>query len=54
MKIETIHPNKVRQPIPRYPAAADRHYYLHKLIDGVLAIAMGVGAFVALTFLMLL
>ncbi|MBQ9762085.1 MAG: hypothetical protein IJV82_03305 [Oscillospiraceae bacterium] len=53
MKTETINA-PIRREIPRYPAAADRRYYLQKLLDGVLAVAMGVGAFVALAFLMLL
>ncbi len=44
--------NKVS--IPRYPAAADRRYYLRKLLDGVLVVATSVGAFVAFVFLSLL
>lgn len=39
---------------PRYPNAADRRYYLRKLVDGLLALATGVGAFVTIVFLLLL
>lgn len=44
----------VRTAVPRYPNAADRRYYMRKLLDGVLALATGVGAFVTLAFLLLL
>lgn len=40
--------------VPRYPAAADRRYYLNKLLDGLLVVATSVGAFVAFAFLVLL
>lgn len=39
---------------PRYPNAADRRYYLDKLLNGLLAIVTGIGAFVTLVFLMML
>ena len=39
---------------PAYPNAADRRYYLHKLLDGALAVATAVGGVVALVFLLLL
>lgn len=50
--ITAKHPPKVRYPA--YPNAADREYYLHKLLDGALVIATSVGAVVALFFLLLL
>lgn len=37
-----------------YPNAADRRYFLQKLLDGVLALATAVGALTALVFLLLL
>lgn len=37
-----------------YPNAADRRYYLNKLLDGVLALATVVGGLTALVFLLLL
>ena len=40
--------------VPRYPNAADRRYYLQKLVDGLLGIATAVGAFVTLIFCLLL
>lgn len=39
---------------PAYPNAADRRYYLGKLLDGVLALATVVGGITALVFLLLL
>jgi hypothetical protein len=46
---------QIKKPIaPRYPNAADRQYYLDKLLNGLLAIVTGIGAFVTLVFLMLL
>ena len=42
--------NKVRYPA--YPNAADREYFLHKLLDGALAVVTTVGAVVALVFLL--
>lgn len=39
---------------PAYPNAADRRYYLHKLLDGLLALATVVGTLTALIFLLLL
>ena len=38
---------------PAYPNAADRRYYLNKLLDGVLATASIVGGLTALVFLLL-
>lgn len=45
--------NARNHPIPRYPGAADRRYFLRKLLDGALAVATGVGAFVVFAFLFL-
>lgn len=45
---------RIQQHVPRYPNAADRQYYLRKLVDAALAIATGIGAFVTLVFLILL
>lgn len=42
--------NKVRYPA--YPNAADRRYFLHKLLDGALAVVTTVGAVVAMVFLL--
>lgn len=39
---------------PAYPNAADRRYYLRRLLDGLLAVATAVGAVTVLIFLMLL
>ena len=44
--------NKVRYPA--YPNAADRQYFLRRLLDGALAVVTTVGAVVALVFLLLL
>lgn len=44
--------NNVRYPA--YPNAADRSYFLQKLLDGILAVAITVGAVVALIFLLML
>lgn len=46
--------NNVRTSVPRYPNAADRRYYMRKLLDGLLVVATSIGGFVALTFLLLL
>ena len=46
--------NKRKTVKPAYPNAADRSYYLHKLLDGVLALATVVGGLTALVFLLLL
>lgn len=55
MKTATIKQYRnVSRSVPRYPNAADRRYYLQKLLDGLLGIATGVGAFVTLVFLLLL
>lgn len=43
----------VRRSVPRYPNAADHRYYLRKLVDGALSVAVGVGTFVTLAFLFL-
>lgn len=37
---------------PAYPNAADRRYFLHKLVDGVLALATVVGGLAAFVFLL--
>lgn len=53
MKTITIdHRNKVRYPA--YPNAADRQYFLERLLDGALAVATAVGAVVVLVFLLML
>ena len=39
---------------PRYPNAADRRYYLDKILNGILAVVTGLGGFVTLVFLILL
>lgn len=55
MKTATIRRSgSIRCSVPRYPNAADRRYYLRKLLDGVLVLATGTGAFIALAFLLLL
>lgn len=46
--------NKHKSVRPAYPNAADRRYYLQKLLDGVLALATVVGGLTALVFLLLL
>jgi hypothetical protein len=46
--------NNLKTKAPAYPNAADRSYYLHKLLDGALAVATAVGGVVALVFLLLL
>ena len=45
--------NKRKTVKPAYPNAADRRYYLHKLLDGVLSMATIVGGLTALIFLLL-
>ncbi len=40
--------------VPRYPCAADRRYYMRKLLDGLLAAATGVGTFVTILFFLFL
>lgn len=53
--MKTIAVQNKRKSISRpYPNAADRSYYLHKLLDGVLALATVVGGLTALVFLLLL
>lgn len=53
MKTSTIHrQNKVRYPA--YPNAADREYFLEKLLDGALTVATAVGAVLVLVFLLML
>lgn len=57
MKAATIYRtnNSVRYPVSRrYPNAADRHYHVRRLLDGLLAVATAVGAVTALVFLILL
>lgn len=39
---------------PAYPNAAERSYFLHRLLDGALAAAIAVGSVVALIFLLML
>lgn len=45
-------PNKVHYPA--YPNAAERGYFLRRILDGILAVAITVGAVVAMLFLLLL
>ncbi len=53
MKAATIY--RPVKPISRpYPNAADRRYFLRRLLDGVLALATVVGALTALVFLLLM
>lgn len=53
MKAATI--RRTYKTISRpYPNAADRRYYLHKLLDGVLALATVVGGLTALVFFIFL
>jgi hypothetical protein len=53
MKTAVIHrQNKI--PYPTYPNAAERSYFLHRILDGALAVAVAVGAVVALIFLLML
>lgn len=54
MKTATMKRYTSTSRIPRYPNAADRRYYLHRLLDGILGIATAVGAFVTLIFFLLL
>ena len=46
------HQNKMHYPA--YPNAAERSYFLHRLLDGALAITIAIGAVVALLFLLML
>lgn len=46
--------NRTYHNIPRYPNAADRGYYLRRLLDAALGVAMGIGAFVTFAFLFLM
>lgn len=50
MKAVTVY----RTMTPAYPNAADRRYFLRKLLDGALAIATAIGAVTVLAFLILL
>jgi hypothetical protein len=53
MKAATIH--RTRKSISHpYPNAAERRYYLQKLLDGVLALAIVVGGLTAMVFLIFL
>ncbi|MBQ7416261.1 MAG: hypothetical protein IJW14_04410 [Oscillospiraceae bacterium] len=53
MKAATVRNNRKNMSRP-YPNAADRRYYLQKLLDGVLALATVVGGLTALVFLLFL
>jgi hypothetical protein len=53
MKAATIH-RSVKSISRPYPNAADRRYYIRKLVDGLLAAATVVGGLTALAFLLLL
>jgi hypothetical protein len=39
---------------PAYPNAAERQYFMQRLLDGALAVATAVGAVVVLVFLLML
>ena len=53
MKAATL--RRQRRSVSRpYPNAADRRYYLQKLLDGVLTLATVVGGLTAIIFLLLL
>lgn len=53
MKAATL--RRQRRSVTRpYPNAADRRYYLQKLLDGVLTLATVVGGLTAIIFLLLL
>lgn len=53
MKAATIRTS--RRPVSRpYPNAADRRYFLQRLLDGVLTLATVVGGLTALVFLIFL
>lgn len=53
MKTATIN-RSVKSVSRSYPNAADRSYYVQKLLDGVLALATVIGGITALVFLLLL
>ena len=53
MKAATIH-RSVKSVSHPYPNAAERRYYIRRLLDGVLAAATVVGGLTALVFLLLL
>lgn len=46
--------NRKKPVPPRYPNAADRQYYIDKILNTLLAVVTGIGAFITLVFLMLL
>ena len=46
--------NRKKPVPPRYPNAADRQYYIDRILNALLAIVTGIGAFITLVFLMLL
>lgn len=54
MKTMTMNRNCRTLRRPAYPNAADRRYYLRKLLDGLLAVATSVGMVVTIVFLLLL
>ena len=43
-----------KMSIPAYPNAADRSYYAHRFLNGILAAVTAIGAVVAIVFLLLL
>lgn len=53
MKTMTIQ-RQTKVNYPAYPNAADREYFLHKLLDGALAVATAVGAVVVLVFFLMI
>lgn len=50
MKTMTIHQNYR----PAYPNAADRRYYLRRLVDGLLGLATTIGGVAVILFFLLL
>lgn len=54
MKTMTMNRNYRTIRRPAYPNAADRRYYMRKLLDGLLAIATTIGMVVTLLFLLML
>lgn len=52
--MKTVAMNRPHRSAPAYPNAAGRSYFLHKLLDGALALATVAGVFTALVFLILL
>jgi hypothetical protein len=52
--MKTVAVNRTARTTPAYPNAASRRYFLHRLLDGALALATVAGVFTALVFLILM